>query len=282
MGIFNPSTDIATYIQTIYADAMLVARENNLMVNLVTVANDRQGLASRSSSEYGSATISDVNQEDDLISQAFAPSVLATLTPTEKGAQFSLPDVRIESDPFSLRQDASQELGAALAAKIDTDIAGVFSSLTGGTVGAAGTTLTWGHFFAMASRLKAQHAPLPYVFVCHPYQWHALGKAVAPGATVTNGAALQDAVLRNFYVSSVAGIDVFVTANTTLSGTDGYAAMFSRPAIMYDNRRSPRLEPERDASRRCWELNLTSVYAKGVWRPKWGIQGLFDCSAPTS
>ena len=36
-----------------------------------------------------------------------------------------------------------------------------------------------------------------------------------------------------------------------------------------------RLEPERDASRRGWELNLSTVYAHGVWRPTYGVQMIF-------
>jgi len=47
-------------------------------------------------------------------------------------------------------------------------------------------------------------------------------------------------------------------------------------------RRALRLEDERDASRRGIELNMTAVYAYGVWRPAMGITGLFDASTPTS
>ena len=47
-------------------------------------------------------------------------------------------------------------------------------------------------------------------------------------------------------------------------------------AIAYDLRRDVRLEPERDASKRAWELNLTMMYAHGVWRPLWGVQIIHD------
>jgi hypothetical protein len=42
------------------------------------------------------------------------------------------------------------------------------------------------------------------------------------------------------------------------------------------------MEAERDASRRGWELNMTAVYAHGVWRPEWGVCMTFDAAAPTS
>ena len=63
---------------------------------------------------------------------------------------------------------------------------------------------------------------------------------------------------------------------------DFVGAVFPRNAIALDWRRRPRVEPERDASRRGWEFNMSSVYAHGVWRPALGVQFIFDASAPTS
>ena len=47
-------------------------------------------------------------------------------------------------------------------------------------------------------------------------------------------------------------------------------------------RRAPRLAPQRDESRRGLELNLSTRYAYGVWRPLHGVAILSDGSAPTS
>ena len=282
-GSFNTYSDISGYVNTIWQDALLVARDNNLMAGLVTTFGDRTGAAVRDLSEYGTATMNAIGEADDLSGQAFTPSSLATLTPAEVGAQFFIGDLRVESDPFGVQSDASMELGQAVGQKIETDILGNFSSMTGGTVGTAGSVLTWGYFYAMLSRLRAQNAPLPYRFVCHPHQWHQLGKAVAPGATVTNSPELQDEVARRFYVGSVSGVDIYTSANISIDASDdAYAGMFSPMAIALDMRRAPRLEYERDASRRGFELNMTSVYAHGVWRPKFGVQGIYDAAAPTT
>lgn len=277
--------DIAPFVQTIYEDAMMVARENNLMSALVKGFSDASGTAARTRSEYGTVTINTITDIDDMTSQAYTPVVGSTLTPSQVGAQFFITDLRVETDPFGIRDDASLELGMAMASKIERDLLGNFSSLTGGTLSLAGTILTWGHFYAMLSRLRAQFAPFPYNFVCHPFQWHQLGKAVAPGATVTNSPAIQDSILGSFYVGSVSGVNIWTSANLTVDGNDdSYCAMFSPTALALDDRRSPRIEPERDASRGGggWELNLTAVYAHGVWRPKFGIQGLFDATTPSS
>lgn len=275
------ASDIAAFVNTVWDDALHVAREQNLMANLVTGFTNLSGTALRSLQTWGTATVNQIAEADDMTSQAFTPSQLSTLTPYEFGAQFFVSDTRVETDPFEVRNAAAMELGQALAESIDVKILGDFPSLTGGTVGTSGSVFTWSYFYAMLTRLKAQKAPFPYVFVCHPYQWHALGKAVAPGATVTNNPALQNAVGGNFYVASVSGVDIYVTANLPLSTNDAKPAMFSRSALALDVRRAPRIEAERDASRRGVELNLSTLYAHGVWRKTFGIQGIFDCQAPT-
>lgn len=277
----NNAANIAAFVNTIYEDALLVARDNNLMAALVTSFADRSGTALRSLQTYGTATMNSISDVDDLSSQVLSPTQLSTLTPGEFGSQFLLTDLRLETDPFGLRNDAAMELGQAMAQKIERDLLGTFTSLTGGTVGAAGSACSWAYFYSALSRLRAQNAPLPYVFVCHPYHWYQLGKAVAPGATVTNSPAIQDAVLRNFYVGSVSGVDIYTSANITIDGSDdAVSAMFSRPAIALDIRRAPRIEVERDSSRRAWELNMSAVYAVGAWRKTFGVQATFDAAAP--
>jgi hypothetical protein len=280
---FNTAADISAFVNTIYEDALMVAREQTIMTSLVTVFNDRTGAAVRSNQVYGSATINAIGESDDLASQAFTPTQIATLTPGEFGGQFFLTDLRLETDPFGVRAEASLELGQAMGTKIDTDIAASLSSLTGGTVGAVATAMTWGHFFAALSRLRVQKAPMPYYAALHPYQWHSLGTAVVPAGTQTNAPEFQDAVMRAFWVAQAAGVQIFTTSNIALSGgTAATGGMFSRAALAFDNRRAPRLELQRDASRRGWELNMTSVYAQGVWRPQFGIQLTTNAAAPSS
>lgn len=279
---FNTYANVQAFVCTIYDDVFTVARDANLLANFVTQKSG-QGMAARQNQIYGTASVVSIGETDDLASQVFSPVALSTLTPAEAGAQFLLTDQRLETDPFGVRSEATLELGYAAAQKVEVDIISDFSSLTGGTVGAAGTILTWGHFFAGIGQLRGQMAPLPYVYVLHPYQWHVLGKAVAPGATVTNSPELQNSIAGNFYVGSVSGVNIYTSMNIPGGGTNtARGAMFSRPALALDTRRGIRIEPERDASRRAWELNMSMVYAHGVWRPKFGVQMIFDAALPVS
>lgn len=283
MASLNPESDISAFVNTVFEAAILVARDNNVMTGLVRAFNDRTGLAVRQNSQYGGATMNAIGETDDLVGQAFTPSSIATLTPSELGAQYFLTDSRVESDPFSVRSDAANDLGLAMATKMETDLLGVFTSFTGGTIGAAGSAISWGHVFGMESMLRTQKAPLPYFLVLHPYQWNVLAKAAqVSGASQTIAPSVAEQVNTAFWVRTVANINIFVTSNLTVDASDdALCGMFSRDALAIDMRRAPRLEPERDASRRGWELNISAVYAKGVWRPKFGVKGTFDASVPT-
>lgn len=282
---FTKVSDIQSptdFIQKVYEDAMFVARDQNLMASLVTTYTG-EGIAPRVSSQWSSTSISAVNDDDDLTSQAFTPTVLSTLTPSEVGAQYLITDQRAESDPFGVQQAAAVELGQAIATKIETDLVSDFTSFTGGTVGAAGSAMTWGRFFAAAAQLRAQKAPGPVYAVLHPYHWHDLASEASIAGTNFNAPQFGDDVMRNRFVGMAAGVMIFESANIPVDGSDdAISGLFTPMALALDVRRAPRIEDERDASRRATELNLSAVYAHGVWRPKFGVKMIADASIPTS
>lgn len=283
MASLNPESDISAFVNTVFEAAILVARDNNFMPSVVRGFNDRTGLATRQNSQYGGATMNQIAETDDLTGQAFTPASIATLTPVEFGAQYFLTDSRVESDPFAVRSDAANDLGLAMATKIETSLMSHFDEFTGGTIGAAGSTCTWSYVMAMESVLKSKYAPYPYVLVLSPAQWFPLAKAASVASSSATNAAdsLKEAVNSMFFVKQFGGVSIFVSNNVETTSTNSYAGMFSRDALAFDLRRAPRLEPERDASRRGTELNMTAVFAHGVWRPTFGVCGLFDNQAPT-
>lgn len=273
------------WIDEIFSDALFVARARNVMAGLVTSFTDRTGDEARSLLQYPQISAQSVGETEDYANPTeFTKSKLSTLTPGEIIGQVLLTDRRLETDSQNARADASRELGEAIADKVEADLLGTLDDLTGGTVGAAGTVMTWGHFFAARARLAGSKIPGPYACVLHEYQWFNLAKSASVAGAQTNAAAgLLDEVNRRFYVATVADVDIFTSANIPIDASDdANGAMFNRAAIAFDSRRPPRLEPERDASKRAWELNLTAKYAAGVWRKAFGLTLKFDASVPTS
>src|SRR5689334_19767140 len=136
-------SSISGLVQNIVDGANLAASENSVMVNLVRVFTDSNTLAPRVFSSYTGGTIVSLAEISDLSSQTFTPAAAGTVTPAIWAQQYFLTDARIKSDPFGVQTDATQDLGRVFGVKADTALVALFSSLTGGTVGTAGGTLTW-------------------------------------------------------------------------------------------------------------------------------------------
>ena len=275
----NTEADISTFVQTVYADALVVARENNIMQPLVRNFSDLNGLATRKNAKYGTATFQQITELDDLSSQAFTPAVDQTLTPYEYGAQFFVTDSRLESDIYNVRADAALELGRSYGQKVDKYLVGLFPSMTAGSAGGTTTNMTWASYFAAVGLMRRAMAPQPWRCVLSPEQYLCLGTSVAPGVTAGNASWVGDEFARRYWVNNVAGVDIFIDANITAAATVA-GGMFSAEALALDMRRPFRLEPERDASRRGIELNVSSVFAYGVWRPQYGVVILTAGTAP--
>src|SRR4051812_1720260 len=95
----NTYSDVVGYVQTIFEDAMFVARDTNIMSGLVQGFTDQNGDNTRTNSNYGTATIQALAETDDLTSQAFTPAPYMSLIPGEFGGQVFLTDRRIDNDP---------------------------------------------------------------------------------------------------------------------------------------------------------------------------------------
>jgi hypothetical protein len=281
----NTLADVSTLALAIQEDAVFIERDTNFMTQIVQVYTNGSGGNTRTNYQYSGGTAVSIGETTDLASQAFTPSAVSTLTPGEIGLQYFVTDLRMESDlPENIRSDAAIDLGGAARDKIEADLVGLFTSFTGGTMGTAGSAITWGQVFAAATvvRTNTKSRSAPLYCVVHEYQWHALAKAVSvAGLTLTTMPDMLVGPGGAWYVGSAAGINFYSTTNISISSSSAYGGLFQRNALAYDVRRAIRIEPQRDASRRGWEFNMTSVYAYGTWMPKYGVALLGSATAPT-
>jgi len=285
MAQLNLYSDISSIAQSVQEDAIFVVRETGQMQGLVTVFADMTGLNTRKGYQFNQGTAQVVGEDDDLTSRAFTPAIDQTLTPAEIGLQFFIGDSRAESEaPESILRDASLELGLAAGDKINTDLIGDMASLTGGTVGASGTAITWGYVSAAIGQARNANKSnaIPLACVVHGYQWSVLAKAASiAGTSLAQAPGVTEQMTRSGFVGEFMGVPLYQVFGG-ISGTDFTGGVFPRVALAIDWRRAIRVRPERDESRRGVELNMSAVYAHGVWRPTRGIQMLFDATAPSS
>jgi len=288
MAASNLWSDVSAISNSMRENAIFVIREQYLMQGLVTVKTDMTGLNPRIGYQYNQGTATTVGEGDDLTSSAFTPAALETLTPHEIGLQFFVTDSRKESDsPEEIIRDGSMELGLAGGDQVEAGLITAMASLTGGTIGTAGTAITWGYLAAAIARARNANksASAPVVAVIHGYQAAVLAKSASlAGATTIAATGVADQVTKQgmgqaFTFMGVPIYQVFGGVDTLDDFTGG---VFPRAAIAIDWRRPIRIEDERDASRRGTEFNMSAVFATGVWRPKLGVKMIFDASAPSS
>ena len=117
-------TDISTYLPKIYEDALFVAREMNLMSNLVWNYSASGFMAREvpARPEITAETIAD--GVDYSNPTTWNKSSGATLTPGEIIAQAMLTDQHMESDFEDAVRTCAVELGGAVATKVDVDLLG--------------------------------------------------------------------------------------------------------------------------------------------------------------
>lgn len=267
---------------TIYEDALFVAREANLMTNLVRNFS-ATGWMNRSVAVRPQISAVAVTEGVDFASPTtFGRSALATMTPTEVMAQVVLTDVDIETDPDNARQDASRELGMAISTKIDTDLVAEFTDFDTDK-GTAGSSLTIARCAAGVSVLRNSSIPNPIYFVLHPYGWHDIWTELGqPGANQAFLGEVANQALRDFYAGRWLNADWFVNANIAVDGSDdAISAVFSPQALGFDTRKEPTLEAERDASLRAWELNIVAGYADEAIRTDYGVKLTHDATEPS-
>jgi hypothetical protein len=277
-------TDLNSLFENIYQDALFTVTDNLVAQRIVRNYVNGRGLQTRNLATYPTLSASTLSEETDMTTATvFGKTSITTLTPGEIGMQVIITDSMIETAQENIRGDAALALAQGVAEKIDTDILAGGTEFTGGSLGANGTSMTWGYAMAAEARLIAAGVPRPHYLVLHPYQWNDLAVAVAPAATVTNAPSVQDMVAAQYIVGRAVGFDaIFVSQNVPTSSTDAFGLAFNPMALVFDLRRPMRLEPQRDASLRAWELNMSCVYGAGVWRPAFGLYIKTDITAPTS
>lgn len=275
---------ISSLVNPIREAALMYAMENFFMPQTVTVFGNQTGMQNRIFTQYSGGTVgTSLSETAELAKQTFARSALSTLTPQETGAGWLLSDRRMDSDDVqSITADLAEHIGYTIFKQVESDLAGLFPSFTGGTVGSGGTAMTWSFIYQGRAKLAAAAIPPPYNVVLHEYQWLDLATAAnIAGISAAGPLQIRDEIQSRYYLGSTSDMDFYVTGDEVISnGATVYGGIYNRQAIGLDVRRALRIETERDASLRATEFNATIVYAKGLVRPSYGVAIASDATAP--
>lgn len=275
------TAQISGYFNSILEDALFVLRERALMPALVT-SYGATGWADRKLSTYPEVVAQSVGETDDFAAATvFDKSAVVTLTPGEIMAQIALTDRRLDTDPDGARADATTELGNALTTKLETDLVTLFSSFTASKGAGAGSAFTLTSVANSIAYLRAQKVNGPFSVVLHPYHWLDVWVEIGKPTTSVVASDVANTALKDYFVANLVNAQWYQHALIPVDGSDdATSGVFNREALALDTRKTPTMEPERDASKRAWELNASAGYAKGVRRDVCGVKLIADATAP--
>lgn len=283
---YSTYASVSTLIVDIYEASLFTLRATSVLPSTVTTFNDTMGMQPRKITAYNDGNVRQVAEGEAVTPTAFNKTALSTLTPLRYADNYLLTDERINTDSDGVRNDAALDLGRNFAQYVDTQIAAVFDTLTGGTVGAALGTITLGQVFAAHAILQQAKVPGPYYCVLGAGQWfhliHQAGTAIS--STFTRSDTFQDRLVNNYFTTPAMGNVTFVVSPVIQGAATGtaYGALYAPIALAYDERQAFFIEPQRNANRGAWELNANLRFATGTWRPVCGVQLLSTDVIPTT
>lgn len=269
------STTLDDLFVNIVAQARFTAEEESLMLGLVTQYNI-QSTAGKvvQVPKYSNITAAAVAEGTDLSSTAVSTSKV-DISIGEVGAQVVLTDMATYGAD-SPANAMGTILGSAIATKMDVDLIALFTGLSD-SLGTAGAEITVADLFKASAKLRANKVRGAINAVIHPYQAYALKANLTNTFANPNGADLQNEAMRTGYVGTIAGINIYESANIAIDGDgDAIGAVFAPEAFAIAIKRDFNLAPQRDESLRAWELNATAVYGVAELDDDYGVKVLAD------
>jgi N4-gp56 family major capsid protein len=269
------STTLDDLFVNIIAQARFTAEEQSLMMGLVTQYNiGSEAGKTIQVPKYPAIAAADLTEGTDMSSTTVSTSSVSVAV-GEVGAQVLLTDMAAYG-AGNPALELGTGLGNAIATKMDTDLIGLFSGFSG-ALGAAGQEITVADLFKAAATLRANKVTGVINAVVHPYQAYALKANLTNTFANPNGGDLQNEAMRNGYVGTIAGINVYESANVAIDGSgDSVGAVFAPEAIALAMKKDFGIETQRDASLRAFELNATAVYGVGELDDSYGVKMTFD------
>ena len=271
------STTLDDLFVNIVAQARFTAEEQSLMLGLVTQYNIA-GQAGKTVQipKYPAITAAALDEGTALDDTDVSTSSV-TVTCSEVGNSVLLTDLAAMG-AGNPADELGTVLGNAIATKIDKDLIALFSGFSVG-FGAAAAEITVADLFKAAATLRANKVTGSMAAVVHPFQAYQLKAGLTNTFANPNGGDLQNEAMRNGYVGSIAGIDVYESANVSIDANDdAVAAVFAPEALAIAMKTEFNLETQRNATRRGTELVATAVYGVAELDDSYGVKITADAA----
>ena len=274
----STTTVLSELLPSIVAEAMFQAQEQSIMRGLVKNytmgANNGKTITVP---KWDTVAAAAVAEGTDLTNTALN-TTSSVLTVSEVGVMATVTDLAIRTSASNVVADAGRLMGEAIAKKIDQDLLGLFDGFST-AIGDGTTAITAAKIFEAVAKLRNNGVSGADMYcVLHPHVAYDLKANMTNTFANANGNDLANEALRTGYVGTVAGVQIFESANITDTSGDSKGAVFHRDALGLAMMQDINIETQRDASLRATELVATAVYGTGELFDTYGIEMNFDSS----
>lgn len=169
------------------------------------------------------------------------------------------------------------QAGSALAEGLDAELIALFTSndITQ-THGTAGTDNAIEDLMKAAARIRANKYQGQLYAVLNPLQAYGIKRQLTGTAALTN-TGLQNQVLNNYFVGTIAGITILEHAGVGIDANDdSTGCVFAPGAFGLAQRGGVAMETQRVATKRAEDIVLTVVAGAGIIRPELAVKILGD------
>ena len=274
------SSTLSELYTEVIQEAIFTFQETSVMRPLVTTYNISGQGKQIAVPVYPAITASGVSEGSDLSNTAVNPTE-ATITASEIGVMTTLTDLGRDSASRNVAADIGKLFGDAIADKVDTDIAALFSSFSS-DLGAAAAELTPELIFKAVATLRANNVPAPYYGVFHPKAAFNLKKVLTNAGYTTSSNAVSELgneALRSGYIATVAGVQIFENSNIAIDQyDDSVGAVFHPVSLGLAMKQDFKVETQRDASLRATEIVATITKGQGVVKSDYGVALTVDAA----
>lgn len=275
----NNTTINSELFTNLLAEAQFAAYENSVARQIVTPfdypANAGKILQVPVYSAISAAGLT----EGQAPSAADTNTTSATITLSEIGTYFQVTDMLRDSAERDVVADLGAQAGRAIAEKMDTDVFALFNSFTN-SVGTEDSAITVDNIFEAVATLRGNKVVGPLAAVVSPRQALQLKKelATAGGANIT-ASEIGSSVLRQFYIGSVAGCQVFESSlvkrdldTDTDTELNAVGAVFAPTAMGHAMRGGINMETQRQAAARATDIMMSAVVGQAILQDVHGVK----------
>ena len=286
MALTNTTT-LNDLLPAITAEALFVASEKSLMKGLVRNYTMAPGTGK-------TVTVPIYpNQTAAGLTEATAPTATAistdgvTFTVSEVGLSATVSDLSIQASSSNVIADIGRLFGEAIARKMDTDMMAAFNTFSnqvgGAGVGGGNVAATPALLFQAIAKLRSNgyDTSSDCAIVLHPNVAYDVASTItstfaAPASQVGNDA------LKNGLMGTIGGVPVYQSslvnsADGSTSGDYG-CGIFHKDAIGLAMMQDIKIESQREATLRGFEIVGSAIYGTGELYDGAGVRGHFDSS----